>query len=73
MDATSLPFPPNDLMKTALKTGEKVLDEYHLAGSRVGVIDCQTQSSDKGEVKCSIEDHSSGLHIAVRMLVLSGA
>jgi hypothetical protein len=73
VDATALPFPPNpkDLVERDL-IGEKVIEEYHPEGSRVCVIGCPTCSSDKGGVKCTIEDHSSGLYIAVGMLVLSG-
>jgi hypothetical protein len=67
---TSLPFPLKDLRMTASKIGEKVVEECHPGDSSVGGIDCQPRISDTGEAKHIIEDHRSGLHIAVRMLVL---
>ena len=71
-DVKSLPFPPAELRKTALVIGRKVVNECHPAGSRVGVIDCQTHRNDKEKVKCIIKDLNSGLQISVVMLVLSG-
>jgi hypothetical protein len=71
-DVNSLPFPRAELRETALVIGRKVVNECHPAGSRVGVIDCQTHRNDKEKVKCIIKDLNSGLQIAVVMLVLSG-
>jgi hypothetical protein len=54
--------------------GKKVIEEWSPAGSRVDVIDCQTQrNTDKEKVKCIIKDLNCGLKIAIVMLILSGS